>query len=267
MKLGMICYEDFGTLDLEILRGIREKGLSFAEFCVNVDTPPDAFLQKEALLVQAKQELGLGVGSIGRWGSFRLSEDATINETEFQNDCRLIDLAARLETPVFVAGCNYAGAKSAYENLMGAVAYFERLLDHAKGSGVKIAVCNCDWNNFLCADPMRDIVLGHLPELCVKFDASHSYYAGRDYLSEIKKWGSRIAHMHIKGGLIIDGTRFDDPPAGLDQLDWNSIFATLYAVGFQGNLSIEPHSDVWKGRLGDQGLDYTIRYIQNFLLG
>lgn len=266
MKLGMICYEDFKTLDLEILKGIRDRGLSFAEFCVNVDNEPDVFMEKEALLMQAKQELGLLTGSIGRWGSFRLTEDAAVNETEFQNDCRLVDLASRLECPVYVTGCNYAEGRSAYENLTGAISYYERLLDHAKGTGVKIAVCNCDWNNFLCEDPMREIVLGHLPELCVKFDPSHSYYAGRDYLSEIKKWGTRIAHMHVKGGLVIGGDRFDDPPAGLDQIDWNSLFATLYAVGYEGTLSIEPHSDVWKGELGDRGLDYTVRFIKGFLL-
>lgn len=266
MKLGMICYEDFQTLNMEVLKKISGRGLSFAEFCVNVDVEPDVFLQKEVLLKQARQEFGLLTGSIGRWGSCRLNGDGTVNETEFENDCRLIDAASRLESPVYVAGCNRVESKSLYENLMGAVVYFERLLNHAKGSGVKIAICNCDWNNFLCEDPMREIVLEHLKDLYVKFDPSHSYYAGRDYLSEIKKWGSRIAHMHIKGGLIIDGTRFDDPPAGLDQIDWNSLFATLYAVGYQGNLSIEPHSTVWTGELGDKGLDYTVRYMQNFLL-
>ena len=132
MKLGMFCYQDFQKLDMKTLEGIREKGLSFAEFCVNVDIEPDTFIAKENLLLQAKRDFGLLTGSIGRWGSIRLNENAEINEVEFQNDCRLIDLASRLETPVFVAGCNYIKEKSAYENLIGAISYFERLLDHVK---------------------------------------------------------------------------------------------------------------------------------------
>lgn len=75
----------------------------------------------------------------------------------------------------------------------------------------------------------------------IKYDCSHVYYRGDDYLYELNKWVSRIAHMHVKGAMALDGQRVDDPPAGLDALPWTQIFAVLYARGFDGTMSIEPH--------------------------
>ena len=58
----------------------------------------------------------------------------------------------------------------------------------------------------------------------------------------------------------------DDPPAGLDMINWNALMGMLYAVGYDGTLSIEPHSGVWQGELGEKGVDYTIRYIRERML-
>jgi sugar phosphate isomerase/epimerase len=66
--------------------------------------------------------------------------------------------------------------------------------------------------------------------------------------------------------LIIDGKRFDDPPAGLDQTDWGAFFSILYAKNYQGGLSIEPHSQVWKGELGEKGVNFTVNYMKKLLL-
>ena len=82
----------------------------------------------------------------------------------------------------------------------------------------------------------------------------------------MKKWGKRFAHVHIKGSLQIDGERFDDPPAGLDGTNWGAFMAVLYANGYDGTLSIEPHSDIWReGALGDAGVDYTIKLIRSLM--
>ena len=57
----------------------------------------------------------------------------------------------------------------------------------------------------------------------------------------------------------------DDPPAGLDATNWPAILGLLYAQGYDGMLSIEPHSRTWEGDMGDWGVDYTIQYISNML--
>lgn len=38
------------------------------------------------------------------------------------------------------------------------------------------------------------------------------------------------------------------------------------AKGYDGGLSIEPHSPVWKGELGERGIAYTIRYFRDLML-
>ena len=87
-----------------------------------------------------------------------------------------------------------------------------------------------------------------------------------DYLEEIRDWGHRFYHVHIKGTLKVGGKHVDDPPAGLDMINWNALMGMLYAVGYDGTLSIEPHSGVWQGELGEKGIDYTIRYIRERML-
>ena len=40
----------------------------------------------------------------------------------------------------------------------------------------------------------------------------------------------------------------------------------LYTQGYNGMLSIEPHSGYWKGAMGQWGIDFTIRYIRSMLM-
>ncbi len=110
------------------------------------------------------------------------------------------------------------------------------------------------------------VIHGHLKDLYIKYDTSHCIYAGGDYLQEARDWGDRFIHVHIKGALTINGERFDDPPAGMDLTNWGAFLSILYAKGYQEGLSIEPHSDNWKGELGDKGVDYTIDFIRKLIL-
>ena len=71
----------------------------------------------------------------------------------------------------------------------------------------------------------------------------------------------------VKGAGAVGGKRVDDPPAGLDNIDWQRVFAILYAGKYTGGLSIEPHSATWRGALGEPGVDFTLQYIRHFLLG
>ena len=41
--------------------------------------------------------------------------------------------------------------------------------------------------------------------------------------------------------------------------------ATLYKIGYDGTLSIEPHSETWKDSLGDRGVEYTIQLIRSLM--
>lgn len=264
MTLGIISYK----YTLEEFQKIKSMGLDFVEFCINVGTDNlyKEFYDNADKMKSDLDTAGIFAGSIGRWGSVKINKDGSLNTDELHIDETLIKACAKVGCGVYVTNCNYIDEISLYENYSCAIAYFEKLIEFGKEHGIKIATNNCRWENYLCCDPAWSVVHGYLKDLYIKFDSSHCIYDGGDYLAEMKKWGKRFAHVHIKGSLVVDGTRFDDPPAGLDQTDWGSFMALLYANGYDGSLSIEPHSSIWKDELGDKGVAYTIKMMRNLML-
>jgi sugar phosphate isomerase/epimerase len=63
----------------------------------------------------------------------------------------------------------------------------------------------------------------------------------------------------------VNGKHVDDPPAGLDQINWGAFMGVLYKVGYDGNLSIEPHSSTWFGKLADPGVAFTVKHMSQFI--
>lgn len=258
MELGMISWireEDF--------QHVKDKGLSFVELDVN--DRAEEFLNALEDVKTYSARYNLPVGAVGRWGSDRIDAKG-IREEELALEYRLIDATAELGCSVYITGCNYVDEISYYENCRYAIAYFERLIAYGKDKGVRICTYNCRWNNFVCTPMAYTLIHGYLKELYIKYDPSHCIYDGGDYLKEARDWGSRFIHVHLKGSLVVGGERYDDPPAGLDQTNWPAFLAILYAQGYSGRLSIEPHSANWKGELGEKGLDYTIRYFRGLEL-
>lgn len=260
MKLGIIASPKPESFDYA-----KKLGLEFVEFCINVEQDVQAFAKTVRELKEASERTGVAVGSIGRWGADRIAKDGSIIEEELQASFTLIDAASELGCPVFVIGCNDVEERSYFDNVTSAIQLFSALIEYGKSRGVRIATYNCHWNNFIVGDQAWRLIHGKLPELGIKYDPSHARYAGQNYLKEMKEWGSRFIHVHLKGSVIIDGERFDDPPAGLDQTDWGTFMAILYGVGYDGGLSIEPHSDVWTGELGDKGVQFTVDYMKRLL--
>ena len=63
-----------------------------------------------------------------------------------------------------------------------------------------------------------------------------------------------------------DNDWYDNPPAGIDVINWRAFFAILYKYGYDGYLAIEPHSATWRGEKGEKGLKYTIKYIRDLMI-
>jgi sugar phosphate isomerase/epimerase len=241
----------------------KEKGLDFIEVCVNEGQDVDSFYNHRDNLLKWSHQYGIRVASIGRWKSLRIDHEGMVIEAELERCCKLIDVASELGCTNFVCGCNYVDELSYYENCTGAIQFFSLLIDYAKPKGVKVSTYNCRKVNFVHNPEAWKMVHGHLKELGIKFDPSHSRYFGGDYLQETLDWGDRFNHVHLKGSMIINGQRVDDPPAGLDQTDWKTFISLLRVKGYSGGLSIEPHSPVWTGELGEKGIDFTINYMRN----
>ena len=269
MELGIIAAPNEEGFKLA-----SKKGLDFVEFCINASKSDDKtdksnlfdFCSNVKKIKKWSNEYGVKVGSVGRWGAGRISKDGSIDQDEMKASFLLMEAAAELGSKVFVCGCNEVSTLSYYENCSVAIKVFEALIQHAESVGISVAAYNCRGNNFVCNPVAWKIILGHINKLGIKYDPSHSIYDGGDYLAEMADWGDRFMHVHIKGSLRINGKRFDDPPAGFDETNWGAFMSVLYAKGYNAGLSIEPHSKVWVGELGDKGLDYTIEYFRKLIL-
>ena len=258
MKLGLIS----PSHDREGLMKVASYGLRFTEFDINGD---DLSYLNETEIKKALSEFNVSLAAIGRWGRNRLNSNGTINHKEFDDETKLIDLCAATECPVYITGINYLNDKSLYENYTLAIDYFTKLIDYAQLKNVKLCTYNCNWNNWVYMREQWEVIHKHIPELGIKFDPSHSVNGLRDYLQETKNYGQLFDHVHIKGTININGERVDDPPAGMDSINWPVFLSLLRKHEYKGVLSIEPHSEIWQGELGEKGIRFTIDYIKRLL--
>ena len=261
MKLGIINGWEEGNI-----KYVSDKGLEAVEFCVNHNYNSAEFLAKAPEIKGYCEKYNVIVGSMGRWGMKRIDENGEIIPEALQDDKNIIDGASIIGCPVFNCGVNYTESKSFYENCEIAIKYLKELISYAENKNVKIAVYNCVWENFVVEPKAWYPVLSALPTLGIKYDASHCLSRGSSYLAEIRDWGERFYHFHLKGAVYIDGEHYDDAPAGLDMIDWKSVMDLLYTKNYDGMLSIEPHSHYWKGKKGQWAIDYTINYFRPMIM-
>ena len=261
MKLGII-----NGWSEENIKYVRDKGLECVEFCCNHNYDSAQFLAEAENIKSYCEKYSVSVASTGRWGMDKYDSSGALIEKSLDDDRNAIKACAVFGCPVFVTGVNAVEGKSFDENCKAAVDYLGGLIEFAKPYGIKIAVYNCDWSNFVFEQRAWEKVLGALPELGIKYDVSHCINRRADYLKELRDWGDRIYHFHLKGTLHIDGEGYDDPPAGLDDTKWGPVFSLLYTKGYNGAISIEPHSGKWQGALGQWGIDFTINFIRPYIM-
>ncbi|MCL2299412.1 MAG: sugar phosphate isomerase/epimerase [Firmicutes bacterium] len=260
MKLGII-----SGPDEQGFQYVRRFGLDTTEFCINVGHDAKQYLTRAEELVGYSKQYGVQVASIGRWGTKRVTAEG-FNAEEYEQDLALIGLAAALNCPNFVCGCNAVEGMPFEENAQLAARYFKALTEYAQPRGVSILVYNCDWGNIIFDKRGWDAVLPLVPGLGIKYDTSHCINRDGDYLREMMDYGHLIGHFHIKGTLRVHGENIPDPPAGLDDIPWGAVMAILYTHGYEGALSIEPHSRVWsEGPRGDWGVRFTIDMMRRYL--
>ncbi len=254
MKLGIIS----PSHDAAGIRYVASLGLSYAEFDVNGDDVN--YLDAQSIL-SACDEYGVSIGAVGRWGRPRINSDGSFNQKEQKDEFALIDFCRTVGCPVYICGVNYVDEISLYSNYTSAIGYIQALVDYA-GDDVKVCTYNCHWHNFVDDKKAWEVIHGHIPNLGIKFDPSHSVNGGRNYLLEAKEYGDKVYHIHLKGTVNVGGERIDDPPAGLDDINWGSLLSIFAKHGYDAMLSIEPHSATWQGVLGEKGVKYTIEYFK-----
>ena len=242
------------------------KNLDFLEFDVNGGNPTEKFAELTDNINKWSKKYGVAVGAIGRWGETRINADGTVNEEGKKSDLSLIESAAKVGCPVYLCGVNYVDSKSYDENIEIAIAYLKDLVAFGNTKGMKVAVYNCDWSNFVFNPKAWSKILPNVPGLGIKYDPSHAMGRNSDCFAELRDYAKYVYHFHVKGVVKIEGREYDNAPAGLDMIPWGAVMDMLYTNGYKGGLSIEPHSSKWHGRRGEWGIDFTIKYMSQFLM-
>ena len=244
---------------------VKNQGMEFIEICCNNAEDMTRVIANKERIKEQIARTGIDVSCLGRWGHDGLQAGGGLDPEKLNHYLQLLDTAIDLGAKTFVCGCNRDKSISLFRNYENAITLFRTMIERADGR-IKIAVQNCAWSNFITAPEQWKVVLGELPDLWIKFDPSHAYNYGGNYLDELSDWGHRIAHVHIKGTVHAGKNAVDDPPAGMDDIQWPSVFAILYARGYNGDLSIEPHSATWQGELGNAGVLFTRDFVRKFMV-
>lgn len=250
---------------------LSEEDFRFAvenEFpCVEHISFGNAFVSsRKSEIVELRRRYGVDFSMLALFSENYISDDADVSKKAFADAETLINLCSDIESPLFVTCSGEAEGRPLEENATRAVDALGRLLDLGKARGVGVAIYNCHITNFAYGPESWELILPHLPELGIKFDPSHPFYDGRDYLAHLRDWGHRITHVHAKGGVIIGGKPFEDPPAGLDQIDWGTLMAILYHHGYDADVNIEPHARTWLGSRRYDGIRLAQRHLRRYLL-
>lgn len=300
MKLGIIM-----PPKPDSFQKAKDLGLDFVEFdCnpVNFFGGPVSELEaaKEELKA-ASESTGVEVGAVGRWASPVLGPEGEPDPEEWANVKAVIDFGAYLGAKYYLCSVNYVHELSYYKNITAAIKILNEIVAYAKERGMETAIVNCMMGgNYIRTPEQWKLVLSEVPGLGIKYDPSHSFVHGGQngaYLEEGLEWGAHFKYCHVKGVIqrgasqepehwaIRDftmqhpelkdellskafgpDTSYDNPPAGIDVINWRAFFAILYKYGYDGYLAIEPHSATWRGDKGEKGVKYTIKYIRDLMI-
>ena len=300
MKLGMIIRPE-----ADAVKHAKELGLDFVEFDLNYPewfgAPMSEITPKLPEIKAALEENDMECGAVGRWASQIIADDGSVIESEWNEVKAVIDFGAELGASHYLCSVGYNKNLTYYANITAAIKVLRDIVAYAKDKGMTTAIVNCMMGgNYIRTPEQWRLVLDEVPGLTLKYDPSHSFVHGGQngaYMSEAMQWGDRFGYVHIKGVIQlgdshepqqwadVDLTKkipdykevmfekmkansnfYDNPPAGIDSINWRAFFAALYQHQYDGYLSIEPHSRTWQGEIGEKGLKYTIKYIRDLML-
>jgi sugar phosphate isomerase/epimerase len=176
-------------------------------------------------------------------------------------DCAIVGATSFTAHP-HPLGLDDSAAQHEFQERFGAAAGI------GKSMGVQLALHSCG-----LGPEQWDLMFRLLPGLGLKYDPSFSLQAGRNYVSEIFKYGPRIVHVHAKDEIALERTTnynagilpMTYAPPGMGSIQWGSVIAALYEVGFAGQIAIEPHSRYWTREGYERGLILAKRHLEQFI--
>lgn len=177
--------------------------------------------------------------------------------------------------------------KNLDENIQLFKETFSEVAKIAEANGVKIAFEN--WPGLGGYPPVKSVTFGFHPvawqkmfdvvpseALGLEFDPSHLVWQNIDYIAQVKLFGPRIHHVHLKDTEIFEGRlsevgifgsgwwRYRIPGFGI--VNWAEFISALKEVGFDGGCAIEHEDPVFSGPRRVEGLKLGYNHLRPIIL-
>jgi sugar phosphate isomerase/epimerase len=216
-------------------------------------------------LVAGLERRGLSISGLAYYPN-PLAADPEERERTARHLRAVIDAAQRLGVPAVGTFVGRDRTRSVEDNWPIFDEVWPALVAHAASRGVRIAIENCpmifsrdEWpggNNLAFAPAIWREMFRRIPDASfgLNLDPSHLVWQFIDCERAIYEFADRIFHTHGKDvevrpdglyewGTMSAGVGWQVPRlCGLGQVDWPRFFAALYAVGYDGVVSVE-HED------------------------
>ncbi|GAB4465549.1 MAG: sugar phosphate isomerase/epimerase [Armatimonadaceae bacterium] len=256
MKLGFLT--DGRTEDVEFA---ADAGFDCLELALFGDTP---LFQDHHDFAAALPNCGLSVAAVSLFGQNYFDPERGSGNVDRLR--RTFDLAAALHAPVVVFGTGTPPGRSHHERAVNALEKVVPLAQEAQQGGLRVALYNCHWENWIDRPEAWHVALPHLPGVGIKFDPSHPVQDRRDWKAELLEAGPHLMHAHAKDVLEVGGKFIADPNPGLGDIRWENFFGILYHVGYEGAVCIEPHSARYTGEDRHAFLRLSAHYLRQFMM-
>jgi sugar phosphate isomerase/epimerase len=226
---------------------------------------------------------GVVVGALGMFGN--PLEDGDLDRQTLAGWETLIDNAHLFGTDIVAGFTGRIRGKPLTESLPRFKEIWGRLAERAADRGVRIAFENCamdgnwargDWNIAHNPDAW-EMMFNEMPaaNLGLEWEPCHQLVYLIDPLPQIRKWASRIFHVHgkdatVRWDVIREHGIFGKVPfvqmrtPGFGDSDWSRIISELRLAGFRGSIDIEGwHDPVYREELEMTGQVHALNFLRD----
>ena len=197
---------------------------------------------------------GIAISALGYYPN-PLHPDADHRKAVGEHLRKVISAAALMRVPVVNTFIGADQTQTQSDNWENAKGVWHPIVDHAKDSGVKIAIENCpmifskdEWpsgHNLAYSPAMWRTMFEEFGDTVgLNLDPSHLIWQMIDIDAVINEFGERFYHIHAKDleidyeglynhGIMSLGIGWQVPRLpGLGDVDWQAFFSGLYRVGY-----------------------------------